>query len=78
MPGPWLEPSGGELAYDVRRVLMEIPTGLSDMQAAAPDLALQWRMTTWSIFQSYFPAAIAPSTSTCHRLWTHRRRPDYP
>jgi predicted GNAT superfamily acetyltransferase len=53
-PGPWLEPSEGELAYDVRRVLVEIPTGFSDLQAAAPDLALQWRLTTRRIFQGYF------------------------
>ena len=53
-PGPWLEPSEGELAHDVRRVLVEIPTGFGDMQAAAPDLALQWRMTTRRIFQGYF------------------------
>jgi predicted GNAT superfamily acetyltransferase len=53
-PGPWLEPAEGELAYDVRRVLVEIPTGFGDLQAAAPDLALQWRMTTRRIFQSYF------------------------
>ena len=52
--GAWLEPSDGELAYDTRRVLVEIPTGFSDMQAQAPELALRWRMTTRRIFQSYF------------------------
>lgn len=53
-PGAWLEPVEGELAHDARRVLVEIPTGFSDMQAQVPDLALQWRMTTRRIFQSYF------------------------
>lgn len=52
--GSWLEPSDGELAYDTRRVLVEIPTGFSDMQAQAPELALRWRMATRRIFQSYF------------------------
>lgn len=53
-PGAWLEPVDGELAYDARRVLVEIPIGFSDMQAAAPELALQWRMSTRRIFQHYF------------------------
>ena len=53
-PGTWLEPGTGELAYESRRVLVEIPMGFSDLQAAAPELALEWRMTTRRIFQSYF------------------------
>jgi predicted GNAT superfamily acetyltransferase len=52
--GAWLEPAEGELAYESRRVLVEIPIGFSDMQATAPDLALSWRMATRRIFQSYF------------------------
>ena len=52
-PGAWLEPGEGELAYDARRVLVEIPIGFSDMQASVPDLALAWRMTTRRIFQHY-------------------------
>lgn len=52
--GAWLEPTIGELAHESRRVLVEIPMGFSDMQAAAPDLALEWRMTTRRIFQGYF------------------------
>ena len=39
--GPWLEPVEGELASRVRRVLVEIPIGFSDMQANTPDLALR-------------------------------------
>jgi len=53
-PGAWLEPVDGELAYDSRRVLVEIPTGYHDLQTADPGLALQWRMTTRRIFQHYF------------------------
>ena len=53
-PGAWLEPVDGELAHDSRRVLVEIPTGFNEIQAAAPDLALQWRMSTRRIFQHYF------------------------
>jgi predicted GNAT superfamily acetyltransferase len=53
-PGPWLEPAEGELAHETRRVIVEIPIGFSDMQTQAPDAALQWRLTTRRIFQSYF------------------------
>jgi predicted GNAT superfamily acetyltransferase len=53
-PGAWLEPVEGELGHEVRRVLVEIPIGFGDMQLKAPDLALQWRMATRRIFQSYF------------------------
>ena len=53
-PGPWLEPAEGELGYDSRRVLVEIPTGFNELMAASPELALQWRMTTRRIFQGYF------------------------
>jgi predicted GNAT superfamily acetyltransferase len=53
-PGAWLEPAEGELAYDARRVLVEIPTGYNDVLLAEPALALQWRMTTRRIFQHYF------------------------
>ena len=53
-PGAWLEPVEGELAHDARRILVEIPTGFSEMQAQMPELALQWRMATRRIFQHYF------------------------
>ena len=52
--GAWLQPVEGELAHESRRILVEIPTGFSDMQAQVPDLALEWRMTTRRIFQTYF------------------------
>lgn len=53
-PGTWLEPVEGELGHETRRLLVEIPIGFGDMHEAAPDLALQWRMTTRRIFQTYF------------------------
>jgi predicted GNAT superfamily acetyltransferase len=49
----WLEPAEGDLGLTARRVLVEIPTGISDIQTAAPELALEWRMTTRRIFQEY-------------------------
>jgi predicted GNAT superfamily acetyltransferase len=53
-PGTWLDPVEGELGHSSRRVLVEIPIGFTDMQASVPDLALQWRMATRRIFQTYF------------------------
>jgi predicted GNAT superfamily acetyltransferase len=53
--GEWLEPSAPALDVDVsRRLLVEIPTGFTDMQLRQHDLALAWRMTTRQIFQTYF------------------------
>jgi predicted GNAT superfamily acetyltransferase len=52
--GEWIAASEGDLTLDDRRLLVEIPTGFGDMQRRNPDLALQWRMTTRRIFQSYF------------------------
>ena len=50
----WLRPSAGDLSLDARRLLVEIPVGFTEMQAADPDLALEWRLTTRAIFQHYF------------------------
>ena len=52
--GPWLAPGEGRLEADDRRLLVEIPAGFTEMQAEAPALALEWRMATRRIFQSYF------------------------
>jgi predicted GNAT superfamily acetyltransferase len=49
----WLEPTDGDLELDARRLLVEIPTGFSDMQRQAPDLALDWRLKTRRIFEAY-------------------------
>jgi len=51
----WLEPGHPELdAGSGRRLLVEIPTGFTEMQVRRPDLALAWRLTTRKIFQTYF------------------------
>jgi predicted GNAT superfamily acetyltransferase len=52
--GEWVRPVEGDLALDDRRVLVEIPAGFSEMQAADPKLALEWRLSTRRIFQQYF------------------------
>jgi len=36
------------------RLLVEIPTGFNEMLAGEPDLAVEWRITTRSIFNTYF------------------------
>jgi predicted GNAT superfamily acetyltransferase len=50
----WIEPGTANLDAEERRLLVEIPTGFSEMMSAAPDLALRWRMETRRIFQTYF------------------------
>jgi predicted GNAT superfamily acetyltransferase len=52
--GDWLEPGESALDVDATRVLVEIPTEFPDMQARRPGLALEWRMATRRIFQTYF------------------------
>jgi predicted GNAT superfamily acetyltransferase len=50
----WLIPGSPALDLDDRRVMVEIPTGFTEMQRIHPELALQWRITTRRIFQTYF------------------------
>lgn len=50
----WLANSDIFLARDERRLVLEIPTGFTDMQRDAPALALEWRMQTREIFETYF------------------------
>ena len=53
--GEWLEAGDPALNADsARRLLVEIPTSFTDMQLRRPDLALEWRMRTRKIFQTYF------------------------
>ena len=52
--GEWLEPGESRLDQSaLRRLLVEIPTTFSDMQARRPELAVAWRMATREIFQTY-------------------------
>ena len=50
----WIRPGKADLGADARRVLVEIPTGFTEMMGSAPDLALEWRMNTREIFTTYF------------------------
>ena len=50
----WLANSDIHLARDERRLTLEIPMGFTDMQRDAPALALDWRMQTREIFETYF------------------------
>ncbi len=52
--GEWLEPSPAQLGASARRLLVEIPTDFTDMQRRAPELAMEWRLATRSIFETYF------------------------
>ena len=52
--GERLRPGPANLALTDRRVLVEIPTGFSELQKEDPALALDWRLATRAIFQGYF------------------------
>jgi len=54
---PWVRPGVADLSLDAQRLLVEIPTGFTEMQADDPALALEWRLTTRAIFESYFARA---------------------
>jgi predicted GNAT superfamily acetyltransferase len=49
-----LRPGRPVLDSLAERLLVEIPTGFSEMLTREPDLAVEWRMTTRSIFTTYF------------------------
>jgi len=51
--GEWLESSPPMLDVSERRLLVEIPTDFTEMQRRAPDLAMEWRLATRSIFETY-------------------------
>ena len=52
--GEWLEPADVDLSLDARRISVTIPTDFTVMLSSAPELALEWRMTTREIFNTYF------------------------
>ena len=54
MAGAWRTCASIDLNLDVSRFWLEIPTGFTDMQQHAPELAMQWRMHTREIFETYF------------------------
>ncbi len=51
---PWLGPGVADLTLDAPRLLVEIPTGFTEMQVEDPALALEWRLATRAIFESCF------------------------
>lgn len=51
--GEWLRPAQGDLSLTGRWLLVEIPTGFSEMQQRDPVLALEWRLSARRIFQHY-------------------------
>jgi predicted GNAT superfamily acetyltransferase len=52
--GKWRAPRRCDLSVTARRVWAEVPTGFTEMQQEAPDLALDWRLQTREIFETYF------------------------
>jgi predicted GNAT superfamily acetyltransferase len=52
--GQWTRPTSVDLAIEGPRVWLEIPSGFTEMQQQAPDLALEWRHHTREIFETYF------------------------
>jgi predicted GNAT superfamily acetyltransferase len=52
--GAWRRSRSNDLAIDASRVWVEIPTGFTEMQQEAPELALDWRLQTREIFEAYF------------------------
>jgi predicted GNAT superfamily acetyltransferase len=52
--GEWLAPLSPMLDASDRRLLVEIPTDFTEMQRRTPELAMEWRLATRSIFHTYF------------------------
>lgn len=52
--GQWTRPTSSDLAVEGPRVWLEIPSGFTEMQQQAPDLAIEWRHHTREIFETYF------------------------
>lgn len=52
---------------DDRRLWIEIPTGFTEMQQRAPDRALQWRLQTRELFETYFSRGYRAVDFLLHR-----------
>jgi predicted GNAT superfamily acetyltransferase len=52
--GPGLVPGVADLSCDEPRLLVEIPTDYDKTLVRDPALALEWRLSTRSIFEAYF------------------------
>jgi predicted GNAT superfamily acetyltransferase len=55
--GSWREPGAIEVDLDEQRVLIEIPTGFTEMQRQSHELALRWRLHVRELFQTYLSRA---------------------
>ena len=52
--GRWRRPAAIQVPTGARRVWVEVPLGFTEMQQEAPDLALEWRLHSRTIFQTLF------------------------
>ena len=52
--GTWRAPTTSDLTIDTRRLWVEVPLGFTEIQREAPGLALEWRMHTRDLFETYF------------------------
>jgi predicted GNAT superfamily acetyltransferase len=52
--GSWRGPATSDLSIESRRLWVEVPIGFTEMQKEAPGLALEWRLHTRTIFETYF------------------------
>ncbi|MBM3806991.1 MAG: hypothetical protein FJW22_02235 [Acidimicrobiia bacterium] len=51
--GEWLRNQHTNLDITERRLWIEIPTGFTEMQRNAPELALEWRLELRELFETY-------------------------
>ena len=54
MAAGWRTCASIDLDLDTRRLWLEIPTGFTDIQSQAPEIAMSWRMQTRDVFETYF------------------------
>jgi predicted GNAT superfamily acetyltransferase len=52
--GAWTRMTSADLAIEGPRVWVEIPPAFTEMQQQAPELALEWRHQTRTVFETYF------------------------
>ena len=51
----WMRPAGDiDLETDASRLLVNVPGHYTNMLAASGDLALEWRLSTRAVFETYF------------------------
>ena len=50
----WRTIVSADLAMESRRLQVEIPMGFTEMQQREPEVALEWRLRTREIFETYF------------------------